>query len=461
MDCRIELQNGNILNVKAVDISWSWYDLFETLHEVGEISDSDFDIAESMYDLDEAVGASISLLNSNDGRKTPTRKLGGNKFENTDSNKTKLRKLGNKSKDEKDNKKRLKPIEPKIKNPPIRKQPSKPREIPIVPSNTIQPRTSSTFSSSLTLKCSENTKEWKAILISEFKPSKIRVVSSGKSGRETGSIHLVLDDSGSMTGTPNEQLKIAADKFLRERLESETIYLHTICNSLTGSGSPNHVRSLVNQLGTPGWSTPMVECLTRVLLSLVQNDVVIFFTDGGSSDGDPVDISERIKQSGVRLITIGCGSGTNENLLRTMASSNSDFHNAKYANMIVSAFQAVAKSLQQSSNHSSKKKLRASPEKTAKQIRSEPVSGGVQLGGYSNPGLIGKDEGYEFIEEFNCHFCSSTDRIQCGFCGENTCAGGTKNNLLTCPHCFKSSEVELTTSGIGAGASRLGGKKGK
>ena len=116
----------------------------------------------------------------------------------------------------------------------------------------------------------------------------------------------------------------------------------------------------------------MVECLTRISKQMKKSDVLIFFTDGGSTDGNPNGIANQIKGSGTRIITIGCGGSVNEKTLRSMASSQSDYHSAKNAKMIIDAFQAVAKSLKQTKITKSSKMKKSSPKKTARQIRSGP-----------------------------------------------------------------------------------------
>jgi hypothetical protein len=245
-----------------------------------------------------------------------------------------------------------------------------------------------------------------------------------------------------MGGSANRQLKSAAQAFLAERPGEENIVLHTFNQSLSGSGSPSEISSLVSRLKCPG-GTPMCRCLNRVSEIVSTGDVIIFFTDGASGDGDPTNIAKDIKSREVRFISIGCGSGANESLLRNMASSKADYHHAKSASGILQAFQAVAKSLSQRQIVHSISGKKSGSTIVARQVQSlgYSASSDTSSGYGSGSSVLADNEGFEFIEDFKCHHCSSTERVGCGYCGKNMCSGGAKAanktspSTIRCPSC--------------------------
>ena len=473
MDCRIEFSDGSILNVPGVDNLFSWFDLFETLLDLGEISESQYEEAEVSLDFDDEVQPNISFRTGTSpqpiaGRKPkdPRRRLGakdrGPLFD------------GRQSRPERGAKKPSSGL--KKKSNPI------PRPSPIphtqhLPTGGLKRKISrqkkpmvSNRTYSMPLKCSRDRSDWSAILISQHKPIKFdgNLLQTSSKGKFGASIHLVLDDSASMDGAANQQLKYAAIAFLAERPRGENIVLHTFNQSLSGSGSPPQISSLVSKLACPGM-TPMCACLNRVSSSVSKGDVIIFFSDGGSTDGDPTNIAKSIKSRDVRFISIGCGHGVEKSLLQNMASSRSDYHHANSASGILQAFQAVAKSLSQRQIVHSSSGAKSGSTIVARQVQSQGYSASSSSSGYgSGSSVLADNEGFEFIEEFKCHHCSSTQRIACGYCGKNMCSGGAKGgaskgseSTITCPYCSEVSEVEVTQKGVHVGVDKRGGKKGK
>ncbi len=64
MDCRIELNDGTVLNIPGVDENWTWFDLFDTLVGMGEISQNQFDELDEILDFDDPVQPTLSLKNN-------------------------------------------------------------------------------------------------------------------------------------------------------------------------------------------------------------------------------------------------------------------------------------------------------------------------------------------------------------------------------------------------------------
>ena len=478
MDCQIEFTDGSTVTVLAVDGSWNWFDLFETLLDLDEISQGQYDEAELSLDFDDSVQSNISFLSVANAAPTPVVQARGIVDSSVNQPRKKLGGTSsptiNKSTVQVGKKASVSGL--KRKSNPI------PKAYPIpAPKSTgsggLKRKTSSpkqeivsNLTFSMSLKCSRDGSDWAATLVSQHKPIKsdANLTQPSSKGKFGGSIHLVLDDSSSMDGEANRQLKSAAIAFLAERPRGENIVLHTFNESLSGSGSPSEVSSLVSRLTCPGL-TPMCACLYRVNSVVSGGDVIIFFSDGGSTDGDPTSIATKIKSREVRFITIGCGSGVNKSLMRALASSKADYHHAKSASGILQAFQAVAKSLSQRQIAHSSSGNKSGSTIVARQVQSHGyAASSVTSSGYgSDSSVLADNEGFEFIEEFKCHHCSSSQRIACAYCGKNMCSGGARGNkastesTILCPYCNEVSEVEVTQKGVHAGVGKLGGKKGK
>lgn len=70
--------------------------------------------------------------------------------------------------------------------------------------------------------------------------------------------------------------------------------------------------------------------------------VIILLTDGVESDGSSVATAESIKDAGIRLVTIGLGPDTNEDLLRIMASTPGDYYFAPQSADLASIYESIA-----------------------------------------------------------------------------------------------------------------------
>ncbi len=473
MDCRIELNDGTVLNIPGVDESWTWFDLFDTLVGMGEISQNQFDELDEILDFDDPVQPTLSLKNnqlntpsetSSNAVETVQRPLGNVTSDTAPvAPKTGLKRKSavSASTPKSGLKQKSTPVPSPIPSPSVPSSGGLKRKIKSTQSSVV---TNLTFS--MPLKCSKDGADWTATLVSQHKPIKSQVNTSktASKGKFGGSIHLVLDDSYSMEGDALRQLKSAGQSFLSDRPNKEHIVLHTLNRSLSDSGSPSKISSTLSRLDVVG-DTPMRECLKRVKNSVSNSDVIIFFTDGGSTDGDPSSVVNSIKTKGARFISIGCGAGADENLLRKLASTKGDYHHAKSASGILQAFQAVAKSLGQQQIARSTSGSKSGSTVVARQVQSQgSVSGSSSGGGtMSGPSLMAADEGFEYIEEFKCHHCAATERIACGHCGKNMCSGGAKQPksgaaMIRCPYCSEDSEIEITQKGVHAGVGRLGGK---
>ena len=326
--------------------------------------------------------------------------------------------------------------------------------------------------------CSQNKAEWHATLLGETEPSQSKPSkpATAPTSAGYGTIHIVLDDSGSMSGNANRQLKAATRSFLNDRPKSDNIHLTVISQRWSDRGSPQGVLGSVDRVGTD-YGTPMkarFEALANEVRASKggEGDVVVFFTDGGSTDGSPVAAANHLKQAlGARIICIGCGSGVKESVLQRMASNKSDYHHANNASGILQAFQAVAQSLAQQAPT-----LVAGGKNTggsvAKQVASDAGRAPSESGSnYTSTSKLGGNFGFEVIKNFSCHHCQNDIRTFCPTCQVAQCAGaarsipdpqGTGKQLLAM-HCGScSTEFHITmVKKLHQSSSQTGGKKGK
>lgn len=451
------------IELDEIDDSMTWEELFDLLYDSGKITDDEYQLglnSEKFYDLVEENldlrSQSIERDNS-PVRKNQKRGLSFGSVKKSDSTlSTSTSEEGSastisfgKSKPIQEPGKSLsfgqkKPI---VRDKPVRPKPEPEKQLNVRTDGNIY---------NLDVTCSGNSKKWVSIIQSDLPPTTFEF--KPQKNVSTGTIHLVLDDSGSMgweKPTRLSQLILAVNRFLDERPANERIYLHTFNNSLSGKGKPEKIRRIVNGK----WDlhgTPMRSCLNRVANSVKSDDILLLFTDGASTDGNPEPASRAIKSKGVRFICVGCGDAK-EGLMKSMATSHADYHHATNAKDLVQIFENISKSLSQSRPKTSGMGKKNSSS-VAKQIANNAwsASSSSQVG--SNK--LSANQGYAFIENFACYHCKNTSRVVCGGCGENLCGGGIKNNEIKCPVCSIVCEVEVSTEAFGkVGA---GGKsKGK
>lgn len=472
--------NDREIELDEIDDSMSWEDLFDLLYDSGVIDDEEYQLGMDSDKFHLFVEENLDLRtqtkaennSSSDGGRIAGISFGGVKksgFQsppNSPSEEGLPQPIGRDGTDrmERDGKTsrlsfgKTKPIQKKGKSvsfgdkKPIHKE--KPIEPKPVPQRKLNVRKQGLVYN-LDVTCSENGKKWVSIIQSDVPPTTFDLKPTQNTVQ--GGIHLVLDDSGSMgweNPTRLSQLILAVNRFLEGRPSKETIHLHTFNDTLSGKGSPSKIRRIINGK----WNlrgTPMKACLTRVAMSLNTGDILLLFTDGAGQDGSPISIATQIKNNGVRFISVGCGEAK-ESWLKRMASTDADYHHATKAKDLVQIFQNISKSLSQSRPVSAIKGKKNSSS-VAKQIaKNDLKSASVQSG--SNK--LGANQGYAFIEDFQCYHCNDCSRIVCGGCGESLCGGGIKNNELKCPICSVVSQVEVSTQAFGkVGAS--GNSKGK
>ena len=490
MDCKLTFPNGKTSVMRNLNQGWNIADLIQQLQQRNLLSESDMQQIQTLgLDLQSPIPSVLDLTpqkitspikeqdsgvapapQTNQQRSGLTRRVpsetpqlkstGGGLKKKTGSSSPK--KGGLKKKEPKS------PVRPTpVPNPNAKK-------VIIQPPKVVSGRKTYTID----MLCSKNKSEWYATLLGETEPSQSKPTQPANAPTSSGygTIHIVLDDSGSMSGNANRQLKSATRAFLNDRPKSDNIHLTVISQRWSDRGSPQHVLGSVDRVGTD-YGTPMkarFEALANEVRASKggQGDVVVFFTDGGSTDGSPVAAANHLKQAlGARIICIGCGSGVKESVLQRMASSKSDYHHATNASGILQAFQAVAQSLAQQTPTlvAGGKNMEGS---VAKQVASDagraPSDGGSN---YTTTSKLGDDYGFEVIKNFSCHHCQNNIRTFCPTCQVAQCAGaarsipdpqGTGKQLLAM-HCGScSTEFHITmVKKLHQSSTQTGGKKGK
>ena len=306
----------------------------------------------------------------------------------------------------------------------------------------------------MSLICSKSGIKWISTITSSQKP--LKFARQKNSIKTQFVIHILLDDSSSMyKGGAHKHLTSAVFNFLDQRNSNEDFKIHSINNGLFNkvATNPAGAQKILAKYKPGGW-THMCSAFTD--LRVGEGAVLIFFSDGGSTDGNPSSIASKLKiKSNLRIISIGCGNHVDKVLMKGLASKSSDYHHASNPSNLLEIFSNVSKSLVQRqtvAEVSAKSKNNVS---IAKQISSslfdasEPESSSVQK--------LGSNQGFSVIENFECHCCSNMKRVVCGSCGENLCGGGIKNSELECPTCKVSCQIEISDSAIG----RVGGVAGK
>jgi len=487
MDVSIKFSDGRVMKLNGVDDDWSWEDLFDLLYDSGKISDEEYSEIEEHVNIGSRIQESLDVSQTGGPSKSHTlRKASGESVGNLEDGDTssnlqseealsRADMYGSKS-----NRRRLGASKPTEKSKPksgLSRRKSTPKEIQNPKAEPILKRTKSKKKRPnqlikgkhyiMQVQCSHSKKSWSAVLFSLTEPETFKISKSKAKKKKSEVIHLVLDDSGSMEwGDAIKHLKTATVDFLENRNSSDRIFLHTLNDSSRGpasGGAPQDIIPIVRDLKTPG-STPMKECFSRIKGKIGSGHIVIFFTDGGPTTGDPTPEVGKIKSKGARMITIGCGDGADAVLLKKLASDSPsgvpEYYHAKSSANILQVFKEVEKSLAQRTSNKiiSNNKLKNSG--SAKQVKS--FTGKGKSNSDSQMGELSSNQGFGVIDDFECHHCKSDQRLVCGNCNSNVCGGGVSDSKLTCPSCKEISEVEETDKVMAKASGNLGAKgKGK
>jgi uncharacterized protein YegL len=168
-----------------------------------------------------------------------------------------------------------------------------------------------------------------------------------------GIIVLLVDISSSMDGLKLKDAQKSLLNFLEKINEFEyAIKLVTFGNvvehTILGVNKID-LESKIKSLEADG-STPLLEALQRAngFLTNQTNPVIVLVTDGQPTDASENEIigyATLMKTKDIRMIVIGVGEDVNQNFLKKLASSNSDYHFAKESLELKKIYEEVAETL--------------------------------------------------------------------------------------------------------------------
>jgi len=197
---------------------------------------------------------------------------------------------------------------------------------------------------------------------SDEKPA-VHAAGTGQESLSPGgySIALLIDTSGSMSGQKIDDARKAALTFLDNIQATDSRVALISFGHKTGVIRPlgaidDGLRKAVEALYT-GNGTPMqqaiVEADAKALRMAEHNRVMIIATDGQPNEPKPgiVQLAERIKDRGSRIITIGIGRDVDEDFLRKLASSPDDYHFAEGSFQLGEIYQEIAHGLAAVKHH--------------------------------------------------------------------------------------------------------------
>ncbi|MBI4864216.1 MAG: VWA domain-containing protein [Candidatus Riflebacteria bacterium] len=150
-----------------------------------------------------------------------------------------------------------------------------------------------------------------------------------KSYTVSSSVVLLLDCSGSMSGYPLAQAKLSA-KALMRMLKGRQVGLYMFSTWVAEVFPPTvigedftEIDEKISQIGIGGgtmYQPAMREALKQLVATTMQNKYVIFLTDGMPFDSwGLLELVDQMKESGLKLSTIGIGPHVDPRLMKQMA----------------------------------------------------------------------------------------------------------------------------------------------
>jgi RHS repeat-associated protein len=171
---------------------------------------------------------------------------------------------------------------------------------------------------------------------------------------------LVLDRSGSMSGQALADAKTAAKTFVDFMLLAEGDQVGLVSFESTArldsplTSDAAAVKAAIDALVSSG-GTNIANGITAAHQELISarhnpasTPVMIVLSDGGATA--PTTAANAAKAAGIRLITVGIGSA-NESVLRPIASSDSDYHQAPTSADLANVYASIAGAVCRTVNH--------------------------------------------------------------------------------------------------------------
>ena len=460
MPIKIRFAENNIINLEQVPSGWLWVDIADALLESGEITQPQ---AEKIYQHLDANMEAIGNLELDLAERTvvinqQTEPRGetseGHGEEDVDEGDERYKVQNDSTED----------AEPWI--PP-------PTTVTPVEQVAITQRTYE-----MKAMCSKNRRNLLSTLISQHKPISNSNQSVSVSSNQR--IHLILDDSGSMRGKDA----------IKELKKGVYAFLKIVNNAQVGIRWFNSKGLSIRTVGKQHY-----DCIddgvakygndhAQSLFDLVQKprpqqaeigDIVIMFTDGKPNGKglNVIDAGKLVKGNGAKIITIGCGD-SEPDFMRKIASTHADHHQVDDIDQLQSIFANVGQSLAQR-NVSNTDIGESDAVAPARQVQQSAFDPNATTSSYSSSTSLGANEGFDYIQDFSCHFCRDEMRVICSSCSTTHCGGGVRSvgrrrlgsnpshssgaQEIECPNCGNVGKIDFSESVFGS-ASAGGTKKG-
>nr|MDA3875035.1 VWA domain-containing protein [Kiritimatiellia bacterium] len=162
----------------------------------------------------------------------------------------------------------------------------------------------------------------------------VRVKVTCPTANQPLDVMMVIDTSGSMSGDRMVNARLAAMQFLGRLAPQDRagVVRFTGAATLSKPLTFDHAAAIDTVAGFgAGGSTSIDNGISVGAQELLINGrvdsqwVILLLSDGGSNYGAAMNASQSAQASGVRIISIGLGSGTDENLMSDVASSRADY----------------------------------------------------------------------------------------------------------------------------------------
>jgi len=187
-------------------------------------------------------------------------------------------------------------------------------------------------------------------------PTSIRTSTITSCLAKSVDVVLVIDRSGSMQGQPMEEAQRAARNFIElTQLQSDQVGLVSFSDSARLDQQLMQSESVIKQgidnlqaLGETNIASGIAQAqmeLTSSRHNPLATRVMILLSDGRPTAGNTLATAQVTKQAGIRIITIGLGSQIDEDLMRSIASVESDYYPVPDASDLVTVYQAIARTL--------------------------------------------------------------------------------------------------------------------
>ena len=168
-------------------------------------------------------------------------------------------------------------------------------------------------------------------------------------------ISLIIDVSGSMYGEPLDRAKSACDLMVSQMIDLNThkvgvvefgSYASKIANL---SNDKSYLKKCISKIscnGMTNMSDGIKVARKSVLNTATNTKLAIIVTDGYPHNQKSTEEEANIIKSDTRLITIGIGDGVNEEFLKELATTSSDYYSGSNFSDLEKIFELITNSLQ-------------------------------------------------------------------------------------------------------------------